>query len=89
MIDASCTGHKADAMTEADVLCDAFAMPLTNRAYPTGPYRFVDHEYFIITYRTAPQALARIVPAPQVATDALVKYEFINLPDSTGFGHYC
>jgi acetoacetate decarboxylase len=24
-----------------------------------------------------------------VASDALVKYEFINMPDSTGFGHYC
>jgi acetoacetate decarboxylase len=44
MIDASCTGHEADTMTEADVPSDAFAMPLTNPAYPTGPYRFVDHE---------------------------------------------
>ena len=76
-------------MTEAEVLRDAFAMPLTSPAFPPGPYRFVDREYLIITYRTDPQALARIVPAPLVATDALVKYEFINMPDSTGFGHYC
>ena len=76
-------------MTEADVLREAFAMPLTSPAFPPGPYRFVDREYLIITYRTDPQALARIVPAPLVATDALVKYEFINMPDSTGFGHYC
>jgi len=76
-------------MTEADVLRDAFAMPLTSPAFPPGPYRFVGREYLIITYRTDPQALARIVPAPLVATDAVVKYEFINMPDSTGFGHYC
>jgi acetoacetate decarboxylase len=76
-------------MTEADVLRDAFAMPLTSPAFPSGPYRFVDREYLIITYRTDPAALARVVPAPLVAPDALVKYEFINMPDSTGFGRYC
>ena len=76
-------------MTEDEVRQRAFAMPLTNPAYPPGPYRFVDREYLIITYRTDPAALARIVPAPLVATEAVVKYEFINMPDSTGFGHYC
>jgi acetoacetate decarboxylase len=29
-------------MRENEVLERAFAMPLTNPAYPTGPYRFVD-----------------------------------------------
>ena len=75
-------------MTEADVRHDAFAMPLTSPAFPIGPYHFVDREYLIITYRTDPEALARVVPAPLVPADALVKYEFINMPDSTGFGHY-
>ncbi len=76
-------------MNETDVLRNAFAMPLTSPAFPPGPYRFVDREYLIITYRTDPEALAKVVPAPLVATEALVKYEFINMPDSTGFGHYC
>jgi len=75
-------------MTEAEVRRDAFAMPLTSPAFPIGPYRFADREYLIITYRTDPGALARIVPAPLIPVDALVKYEFINMPDSTGFGHY-
>lgn len=75
-------------MTEAEVRRDAFAMPLTSPAFPIGPYRFADREYLIITYRTDPSALARIVPAPLIPVDALVKYEFINMPDSTGFGHY-
>ena len=35
----------------------AFAMPLTSPAFPPGPYRFVDREYLIITYRTDPTAL--------------------------------
>ena len=76
-------------MTEADVLKNAFAMPIDSPAYPPGPYRFVDREYLIITYRTDPAALARVVPAPLEILEPIVKYEFINRPDSTGFGHYC
>ena len=39
-------------MKKEDVRKTAFAMPLTNPAYPPGPYRFSDREYLIITYRT-------------------------------------
>ena len=35
-------------MREKEVLRRAFAMPLTNPSYPTGPYRFVNREYLII-----------------------------------------
>ena len=42
----------------------AFAMPLTSPAFPPGPYRFVDREFFIITYRTDPAALEAVVPEP-------------------------
>jgi acetoacetate decarboxylase len=66
----------------------AFAMPLTNPAFPPGPYRLVNREYMIITYRTDRAALERVVPAPRVPLDDLVKYEFIRMPDSTGFGDY-
>jgi acetoacetate decarboxylase len=76
-------------MTEDEVLRRAFSMPLTNPAFPPGPYRFVNREYLILTYRTDPQAIERILPAPLVAPEPIVKYEFINMPDSTGFGHYC
>ena len=44
-------------MREKEVLERAFAMPLTNPAYPPGPYRFVNREYLIITYRTDPAKL--------------------------------
>src|ERR1700757_4597702 len=77
-------------MQEKQVLERAFAMPLTNPAYPPGPYRFVNREYLIITYRTDPAKLRSVVPAPLEfdEREALVKYEFIRMPDSNGFGDY-
>jgi len=76
-------------MTEEEVRQKGFAMPMHNPAYPPGPYRFVDREFLIITYRTDPVALQKIIPAPLKMTEPIVKFEFINMPDSTGFGHYC
>jgi acetoacetate decarboxylase len=75
-------------VTEDEVKSRAFAMPLTSPAYPPGPYRFVDREFFIVTYRTDPDALRAAIPAPLEYTQPLVKYEFIRMPDSTGFGDY-
>lgn len=49
-------------MTENEVKAQAFAMPLTSPAFPCGPYRFVDREYLIITYRTDPDALRAMIP---------------------------
>lgn len=66
----------------------AFAMPATSPAYPPGPYRFVNREYLIITYRTDPALLRAVVPEPLEIREPLVKYEFIRMPDSTGFGDY-
>ena len=75
-------------MKERDVREQAFAMPLTSPAYPKGPYRFVNREFFIITYRTDPEKLRAVVPEPLEVDAPLVKYEFIRMPDSTGFGDY-
>jgi acetoacetate decarboxylase len=75
-------------MKAEDVRKAAFAMPLLSPSYPAGPYRFVDREYMIITYRTDREALLRVVPAPLEIIDPIVKYEFIRMPDSTGFGDY-
>jgi len=75
-------------MNLTDVKAKAFAMPLTSPSYPRGPYRFVNREYLIISYRTDPDALRAVVPEPLQFTDAIVKYEFIRMPDSTGFGNY-
>lgn len=75
-------------MVEDDVRKRAFAMPLTSPAYPPGPYRFVNREFLIIGYRTDPDALAAVIPAPLEMADPIVKFEFIRMPDSTGFGDY-
>ena len=75
-------------MNEDEVRERAFAMPLTSPAFPMGPYRFVDREYLIITYRTDPAKLRALVPEPLEIAEPLVKFEFIRMPDSTGFGDY-
>jgi acetoacetate decarboxylase len=75
-------------MTENEIRTRAFAMPFTNPAFPCGPYRFVNREYLIITYRTDPDALRAVIPAPLEMAQPIVKYEFIRMPDSTGFGDY-
>jgi acetoacetate decarboxylase len=82
--------RKEDEMRQKEVLERAFAMPLTNPAYPPGPYRFVNREYLIITYRTDAAKLRAVVPDPLEFSERepLVKYEFIRMPDSNGFGDY-
>lgn len=75
-------------MKIADVKANAFSMPLTSPSYPKGPYRFINREFLIITYRTNPDALRAVVPEPLQITDPIVKFEFIRMPDSTGFGDY-
>ena len=76
-------------MNQQDVVKNAFAMPLTSPAFPPGPYRFINREFFTITYRTDPELLRDVVPEPLVPNpEGLVKFEFIRMPNSTGFGDY-
>jgi acetoacetate decarboxylase len=69
------------SMKEAEVKARAFAMPLTSPAYPPGPYRFVNREFMVITYRTDPDKLRAVLPEPLEMDEPLVKYEFIRMPD--------
>ncbi|WP_426113057.1 acetoacetate decarboxylase [Massilia sp. PWRC2] len=76
-------------MKHNDVLHHAFSMPLDSPSYPRGPYRFIDREYLIISFRTDPHIIAAALPEPlQPRDDAIVKFEVIRMPDSTGFGDY-
>jgi acetoacetate decarboxylase len=75
-------------MNISDLKSSAFAMPLTSPAFPRGPYHFIQREFLIITYRTDPAVLRAVVPEPLEIGEALVKYEFIRMPDSSGFGEY-
>lgn len=54
-----------------------------------GPYRFVGREYFIVIYESDPQAIRDMVPEPLVPDRSnQVFYEWIDMPDSSGFGSY-
>jgi len=75
-------------MKLADVRAKAFAMPLNNPAFPPGPYKFYNREFVIISYRTDPAILRAVVPEPLEPIGDTVNYEFIRMPDSTGFGDY-
>jgi acetoacetate decarboxylase len=75
-------------MKREDIKANAFAMPFTSPAFPRGPYRFTKREFLIITYRTDMNALRAVVPEPLEVVQPLVKFEFIRMPDSTGFGSY-
>ena len=75
-------------MNEKDIL-RLPAMPAASPSYPHGPFRFVNREYFTIIYKSDPDAIRHAVPEPLEPTpDNLVFYEFIKMPDSSGFGDY-
>lgn len=65
------------------------SMPPGNPSYPFGPYRFVNREYFIIIYESDPEAIRHAVPEPLNPDGSnQVFYEWIRMPDSSGFGDY-
>lgn len=75
-------------MKKADVVKNAFSMPLTSPSYPKGPYQFNNREFLVVTYETDMEILKEVVPEPLEVVEPLVKFEFIRMPDSTGFGNY-
>ena len=75
-------------MKIADIRANAYSMPFISPAFPKGPYHFVNREFFIITYRTDLDALRAVVPEPLTVKDPFVSFEFIRMPDSSGFGDY-
>ena len=72
----------------ADIKANAYSMPFASPSYPRGPYHFVDREFFIISYRTDEKRLRAMVPEPLTIDDPIVSFEFIRMPDSSGFGDY-
>jgi acetoacetate decarboxylase len=65
------------------------SMPAASPSYPRGPYRFIDREYLIITYETDADALRDALPEPlQPDGSNTALFEFIRMPDSSGFGDY-
>ncbi|HAZ7573485.1 acetoacetate decarboxylase [Legionella sp. PATHC032] len=72
------------------VIDNEFNMPAPRwlNTYPAGPYRFINREFFIIAYETDPDLLQAILPPDMELLEPVVKFEFIRMPDSTGFGDY-
>jgi acetoacetate decarboxylase len=66
----------------------AFSMPLTSPSYPKTEFKFVNREFLVITYETDIEVLREVVPEPLQVIDPIVKFEFIRMPDSAGFGNY-
>ncbi|MFO1243149.1 MAG: acetoacetate decarboxylase [Rickettsiales bacterium] len=64
------------------------SMPLLGSSYPKGPYRFINREYLIISYQTDKDALRAVVPEPLEPESDIVNFEFMAMPDSSGFGDY-
>jgi acetoacetate decarboxylase len=75
-------------MRKADIL-KLPSMPMAGPSYPAGPYRFIDREFLVITYETDPDLIRAGLPEPLEPIDQpIVHYEWIKMPDSSGFGSY-
>ena len=75
-------------MRKADVL-KLPSMPMAGPSYPAGPYRFVNREFLVISYETDPDLIRAGLPEPLEPLDQpIVHYEWIKMPDSSGFGSY-
>ena len=76
-------------MKKSDIL-KLPSMPAMGPSYPHLPFRFVNREYMIIMYESDPDAIRAAVPEPLVPDSSnQVFYEWIQMPDSSGFGDYC
>ena len=65
------------------------SMPAAGPSYPHLPFRFVNREYMIVMYESDPDAIRQAVPEPLVPDASnQVFYEWIKMPDSSGFGDY-
>src|SRR5258708_6373171 len=74
-------------MKKEDVL-KQYTTPTGAPAFVPGPHRFTSREYLNITYRTDREALQKQVPEPLEIDEPLVRFEVMNMPDTTGYGSY-
>jgi acetoacetate decarboxylase len=73
----------------AEQILNLPSMPAASPSYPRGPYRFIDREFMIVSYETDRELLREAVPEPlEPNPDGQVMYEWIRMPDSSGFGDY-
>ena len=75
-------------MNIADVRANAFAMPLTIRPIRSGPTGSITANTWSSPIAPIPQNLRRSCRSRSRSIGDTVAYEFIRMPDSTGFGDY-
>ena len=75
-------------MTEEEIRKRAFAMPLTSPAFPPDPTASSIANTSSSPIEPIRSGCARWCPSHWRSTAPLVKYEFIRMPNSTGFGDY-
>ena len=71
-----------------NALADAPSIPSCSPSFFSGPFVFYDREYFIIPFKTTPEAIRSALPFPLEPVGDVVLYEFMNMPDSPGLGSY-
>lgn len=65
------------------------SIPIASASYGRPPYRFINREYFIISYETTAEAIRNALPEPLESDGSnIVLYEWIKMPDSSGLGSY-
>lgn len=65
------------------------SMPAASPSYGRPPCRFINREYFTVRYISDPDAIRQAVPEPLEPDGSnMVLYEWIKMPDSSGFGDY-
>jgi acetoacetate decarboxylase len=72
-----------------DQILGLSSMPAAGPSYPLPPFRFVNREYMTVIYESDPDAIRAALPEPLVPDPShQVFYEWIRMPDSSGFGDY-
>lgn len=79
--------QKTGLVTKSQIL-SLPSTPVASPSYPRGPYTFLNREYFIISYESDYDLVRKAVPQPLRPASNVVLYEWIKMPDSTGFGDY-
>lgn len=75
-------------MKTTEIREQAFGMPYLSPSTLPMDYRFHNREYLIIDYETDIEKLRSVVPEPLQVAGNVVKYEFMKMPDSSGFGEF-
>lgn len=72
-----------------DAILKIPSMPAAAPSYPMLPFHFKQREYMIVVYESDKDAIRRMVPEPLIPDPSgQVFYEWIRMPDSSGFGDY-